>query len=86
MLRALILSVLLLLALVPAASAAGNIPGVDCSGSGVCVVFRNSDHETCAGVGVGLQGVVGCARPMEPCVVVLVGFNQFPVCLGMTLP
>lgn len=79
--RALLISALLLIALVPSAAAASGVPDViRCDGSGVCIVLSSSDHETCAGAGVGLQGAVVCVRPMDLCVLVRVGFQDTVLC------
>lgn len=79
MLRALILSSFLLLALIPAAAAKPDLPLADCSGAGVCVVLRNDQYGTCVGLGVGLQGGVACVRP-QGCVDLLIGFNELGTC------
>lgn len=82
MLRTLLLGSLLLVAFVPTGSAAQPLPDIlKCDGNGVCVFVHDSEWGTCAGVGIGLQGFAGCARPADQCVGVHWGFNTDWVCV-----
>ena len=86
---ALILSVLVLTTLVPAATAARDLCDFvctsDCTGGNVCVGVRTTP-DVCAGVGFGLQGVGGCVDPRTACVTAHCGFNRVPVCAYISLP
>lgn len=86
---ALILSILLLTTLVPAATAARDLCDFvclnECTGGNVCVGVRTSP-DVCAGVGFGLQGMGACVRPASNCVSVQFGFNREDVCAFISLP
>lgn len=89
MLKALLLSTILLATLVPVATAARDLCDIvclsECDGGNVCVIARTSPA-VCVGVGFGLQGVAGCVDPANGCVTVQYGFNRIPVCSYISLP
>lgn len=72
-------------ALAPTAAAAPDLPDIgettpifnDCNGNNACVIVRD---DPCVGVGLGLQGVMGCAHAETGCAVVYIGFNRNEVC------
>ena len=87
--KALILSILLLTTLVPAATAARDLCDIvclsECNGGNACIIVRTSP-DVCVGVGFGLQGVGTCVSPASGCVTVQYGFNRIPVCSYISLP
>lgn len=83
MLRNLILALLVTAATLPAvASAAPDL----CSKTTVCPIVETGDHYACAGLGVGLQGVLVCGNTYTGCVTVTIGINRVPVCALISLP